>query len=53
MLSAPNEDGDELIYNHFNSHGHLGLQDLSIRLIDRVKVKEDLAEDVSAPLLET
>ena len=41
-MSAANRGGDDLIYKHFNNHGHHGLQDVSIKLIDRVKAKEDL-----------
>ena len=41
-MSAANKDKDDIIYKHFHSDGHHGLQDVQIHLIDRVNAKEDL-----------
>ena len=41
-MSDANKMGDDLIYRHFYSQGHHGLQDVTIQLIDRVNAKEDL-----------
>ena len=41
-MSDANKVGDDLIYRHFYSQGHHGLQDVTIQLIDRVNAKEDL-----------
>ena len=38
-MSAVNKEN---VYRHFYSHGHHGLQDVSMQLIDQVKAKEDL-----------
>lgn len=40
--SAVNKESDDLIYKHFYSHGHHGLQDVSIQLKDKVNAKDDL-----------
>ena len=41
-MSALNKESDDLIYKHFYSHKHHGLQDISIQLIDEVNAKDDL-----------
>ena len=41
-MSAARKESDDLVYKHFHGHGHHGLQDISIQLIDKVNVKEDL-----------
>ena len=41
-MSAVNKESNNLIYKQFYSHGHHGLQDVSIQLIDKVSAKDDL-----------
>ena len=41
-MSVVNKESDDLIYKHFYSHGHHGLQGVSIQLIDKVNAKDDL-----------
>ena len=41
-MSAANRESNDLVYKHFYGHGHHGLQDVSIQLIDKVNAKEDL-----------
>ena len=43
-LSDSNKERDDLIYKHFNSPGHNGLVDVSIRLIDRVAEETKLQD---------
>ena len=43
-LSDSNKERDDLIYKHFNSPGHNGLVDVSIKLIDKV-VEETKLQD--------
>ena len=40
--SAVDKESDDLVYRHFYSHGHHGLPDVSIQLIDKVNDKDDL-----------
>ena len=41
-MSVVPKERDDLVYRHFYSHGHHGLPDVSIQLIDKVRVKDDL-----------
>ena len=41
-MSTVNKESDDLIYKRFYSHGHHGLQDVSIQLMDKVNAKDDL-----------
>ena len=41
-MSAVNKESNDLIYTHFYSDGHHGLQDVSIQLIDKVNAKDDV-----------
>lgn len=43
-MSPANKETDDLIYKHFFSDGHQGLQDLNVQLIDRVNKKENLID---------
>ena len=43
-LNGHQRGRDELIYQHFNSNGHRGLEDMTIQLIDRVKGEKELRE---------
>ena len=43
-LNEDQRGKDELIYRHFNSDGHRGLEDMTIQLIDRVKGENELRE---------
>ena len=38
------KEKDELVYRHFNSAGHRGLEDMSIQLIECVKGEKELRE---------
>ena len=41
-MLAVDKESDDLVYRHFYSHGHHGLSDVSIQLIDKVNDKDDL-----------
>ena len=41
-LSLNQKGKDDLIYRHFNSEGHRGLEDMQIQLIDHVKGEKEL-----------
>ena len=41
-MSAVDKESDDLDYRHFCNHGHHGLPDVSIQLIDKVNDKDDL-----------
>ena len=43
-LSLNQKGKDDLIYRHFNSDGHRGLEDMQIQLIDHVKGEKELRE---------
>ena len=43
-LTRALKEKDELIYRHFNSAGHKGLEDMSVQLIDCVQTEKDLRE---------
>ena len=43
-LNADQRGKGEMIYRHFNSNGHWGLEDMAIQLIDRVKEEKELRE---------
>ena len=43
-LSPDERLKDDLIYQHFHSAGHHGLEDLSVQLIDRVNNEKDLLD---------
>ena len=45
-MSAVNKEGDDSIYKNFYSHGHHGLQDVNIQLIEKVNVKDNLGASV-------
>ena len=36
-LTKSQKEKDKLVYRHFNSAGHRGLEDMSIQLIDCIK----------------
>ena len=38
------KEKDELVYRHFNSAGHRGLEDMSIQLIECVKGEKEFRE---------
>ena len=44
MLGQAEKESDDLLYRHFCSEGHSGLQDVRIQLIDRVNGEENLRE---------
>ena len=43
-LSLNQKEKDDLIYRHFNSDGHRGLEDMQIQLIDHVNGEKELRE---------
>ena len=43
-MTRSQKEKDELVYRHFNSAGHGGLEDMSIQLIECVKGKKELRE---------
>ncbi|KAJ8037537.1 hypothetical protein HOLleu_18374 [Holothuria leucospilota] len=43
-MSSDEKLRDDLIYQHFHSLGHNGLEDLSVQLIDRVDYEKDLLD---------
>ena len=43
-MTRSQKEKDELVYRHFNSAGHRGLEDMSIQLIECVKGKKELRE---------
>ena len=40
-FSLNQKEKDDLIYRHFNSDGHRGLEDMQIKLIDHVKGEKE------------
>ena len=43
-LSSENKKKDDVLYQHFHSQGHLGLEHMSIQLIDWVKGERELRD---------
>ena len=43
-LSSRNKEKDEVLYRHFHSQGHFGLEHMSIQLIDWVKGDRELRD---------
>jgi len=41
-MSAVNKESEDLVYKHFYDHGHQGLQDVSMQLIDKVNEYDNL-----------
>ena len=43
-LSSENKKKDDVLYQHFHSQGHLGLEHMSVQLIDWVKGERELRD---------
>ena len=43
-LSSENKKKDDVLYQHFHSHGHLGLEHMTVQLIDWVKGERELRD---------